>query len=303
MEYLRGMSVVLPLDQFYDTLIESSGLVRALEIKQTDENLTRIENIKEFRTNVMNFVYENQGGTLADFLGEIALYTDLDRVDTSADCVAMMTMHAAKGLEFDTVFIVGAEDGIFPGMRVIGEPEEMEEERRLCYVAMTRAKRRRFFIKARRRMQFGRTEAHEVSRFIREIGENNIDMPEENPFSEQASRESYWFDDSAGTRGFAKEREYSTRDFTHPQTAKTPARRGEKRSQGSKSKHAAPVAPAAPIVTFKAGDVVEHRAFGRGTVRSITPTGGDALLEVEFERAGSKRLMAKSAASYMNKVE
>ncbi|MDR3209167.1 MAG: UvrD-helicase domain-containing protein, partial [Oscillospiraceae bacterium] len=297
LDYLQAMSVKLTLDGFYDALIESSGLVRALEAKATDENLTRIENIREFRTNVVNFTRENPEGQLADFLGEIALYTDLDRQEDQADSVAMMTMHAAKGLEFDTVFVAGAEDGIFPGMRAIGEQEEMEEERRLCYVAMTRAKRRLFFIKARRRMLFGRTEAHEVSRFIREIAAANIDMPPEP--ARTAPRETYWFDDAAPsqTLGFARARKAPAADST----PKSPALRKTAVPQRHPSAPM-PSAPTPPSASFAAGDAVEHKAFGRGKIQAVTPTGGDALLEVAFETSGTKRLMMKSAASYMRKL-
>ncbi|MDR2502551.1 MAG: UvrD-helicase domain-containing protein [Oscillospiraceae bacterium] len=286
-EYLSETARTLGLDDFYDTLIEASGLVRALEAKKTDENLTRIENIREFRTNVVNFASDTPDGTLADFLGEIALYTDLDRQDEGADCVAMMTIHSAKGLEFDTVFIVGAEDGIFPGLRAIGEQEEMEEERRLCYVAMTRAKRRLFFVKARRRMLFGRTEAHDVSRFIREIGEGNVDLPEDKPRFDAFS-DSQWFSDDS-TRGFAREKPAGRSHYAA-------LRREEPKRSGLS---AAPAVKSA----FTAGQRVLHKAFGAGVIVSAKPTGGDTLLEVEFETAGTKRLMGNSAANYMTAAE
>ena len=176
-EELRALSATLPLDRFYDVLLERTGYVKALEVKETDENLTRLENVQELKSNIVNFLSESPEGTLFDFLNEIALYTDIDQYDKSADSVVMMTMHSAKGLEFPTVFIVGAEEGIFPGVRSIGEPEEMEEERRLCYVAMTRARKKLTFTAARQRMIFGRTAAGRPSRFVDEVSDENIEKP------------------------------------------------------------------------------------------------------------------------------
>ena len=146
---LRALSETIPLDELYDEILNRTGYIRALEEKGSDEALARIENVRELKTNIIVFMNENSG-TLFDFLSETALFTDLDKDDKSTDRVLMLTMHSAKGLEFDTVFIVGAEEGLFPGIRSIGEPGEMEEERRLCYVAMTRARRRLYFTSARR---------------------------------------------------------------------------------------------------------------------------------------------------------
>ncbi|MDR2568720.1 MAG: UvrD-helicase domain-containing protein, partial [Oscillospiraceae bacterium] len=179
---LREFAIKAPLSILYDELIRRTGYIRMLQDKKAEENLSRIENVRELKTNIISFENEN-GGSLFDFLSETALYTDLDRDDQSSDRVLIMTMHSAKGLEFDTVFIVGAEEGIFPGARAIGEPDEMEEERRLCYVAMTRAMRKLYFTSARRRMLFGRTSSSEPSRFVREINNENIDI----------SRNSYTF--------------------------------------------------------------------------------------------------------------
>jgi DNA helicase-2/ATP-dependent DNA helicase PcrA len=266
---MRELAETLPLDAFYDALLDATGYIRALEAKQLDENLARIENVRELKTNIVNFLRENPGGALTDFLSEMALYTDLDSYDRDADCVVMMTMHSAKGLEFDTVFIVGAEEGIFPGVRAIGEQEEMEEERRLCYVAMTRAKRRLFLTCARQRTLFGKTTAGKLSRFAEEISDENIDKPEPvNRFSE------YRFDQSFDDYKPA---------YAAPRKTARPA----------------PPPPAAPSEKYSGGDRIVHRAFGKGVITSMKPTGGDALIEVEFETAGKKRLMLKSAAAYM----
>jgi len=261
---LRRLSDTVPLDVLYDELISRTGYIRMLEGKKLEENLSRIENVRELKTNIIAFVNENSG-SLFDFLSETALYTDLDRDDQSTDRVLLMTMHSAKGLEFDTVFIAGAEEGIFPGARAIGEPGEMEEERRLCYVAMTRAKRRLYFTSAKRRMLFGRTSASEPSRFVHEISSDNINVYE--PVSDFYD---YEFSYNQQKRNFS---------------AAKPVK---------KENH--------PLVTFNKGDSVDHTVFGHGIILSISPAGGDALLEIAFDDVGTKRLMLNSAARYLKKV-
>ena len=174
MDELRAASMLMPPDELYDLVIERTGYVKALEEKNTQENTARIENVQELKTNIVNYLKEEPEGNLAGFLDEVALYTDIDNYDREADCVTMMTMHAAKGLEFPTVFVVGCEEGIFPGLRAIGEQDEMEEERRLCYVALTRAKKHLFLTCASQRMLFGRTTANRISRFVEEIPEDDI---------------------------------------------------------------------------------------------------------------------------------
>ena len=291
-EYLQNIVTTQQLDEFYDALIEASGIVKALEAKNNDENLTRIENIRELKTNIINFMRDNQGGTLADFLGEVALYTDLDTMPENADHVAIMTMHAAKGLEFDSVFIVGAEDGIFPGIRAIGEPDEMEEERRLCYVAMTRAKRQLYFVQARSRMLFGKTTANKSSRFIEEIADGNVEKP--------VPANDFWFDSPSGG-GFARERNYAS---ANPFKPAQPTRKSEPLRQPPSRPQNSPAAQedVAQGTRYYVGDRVRHKAFGEGTVTKVTPAGGDALLEIEFDTQGTKRLMQKHASAYMAKV-
>jgi DNA helicase-2/ATP-dependent DNA helicase PcrA len=277
---LRKLSEEIPLDLLYDELISRSGYIRMLEGKKLEENISRIENVKELKTNIISFINESSG-TLFDFLSETALYTDLDRDDQSSDRVFLMTMHSAKGLEFDTVFVVGAEEGIFPGVRAIGEPGEMEEERRLCYVAMTRAMRKLYFTSAKRRMLFGRTSASEPSRFVREIRSENIDIfePEDDFFSYEPSF-----------------RQRESVKWHKPQNQRS-------NSFATKNDHTfAPVAKKShPPVLYNKGDVIEHNAFGRGIIISVKPAGGDALLEIAFDEAGTKRLMLNSAQRYISK--
>ena len=205
----------------------------------------------------------------------------------------MMTMHSAKGLEFPVVFVVGVEEGIFPGARAIGDDEEMEEERRLCYVAMTRAKEKLHMTCASQRMLFGRTNSNRPSRFLGEIPPEYVEKSGRLPYSERQNEE-------------------------RPQKAPRPRRTFDRgfsmgtSSYGSgassapapdwKSPKAGSAAPAAGP-DFRAGDSVVHKAFGKGLITKLTPMGGDALVEIAFDSVGTKKLMLKSAAQYMKKGE
>lgn len=160
-----------------------------LEEKNTVEDSARAENVRELKSSIVNYKSETDEPSLEGYLADVALYTDMDNYDKDSDCVVLMTMHSAKGLEFPNVFIVGCEEGIFPGIKAIGEPDEMEEERRLCYVAMTRAKKRLYISCAKQRMLFGRTTANRVSRFVDEIPEELLDkrgIPTGYGYSEKA---------------------------------------------------------------------------------------------------------------------
>ncbi len=256
------------LELFYEELLSESGYISMLEAKQTPENLSRIENVKELKTNIIQYVKSSEDPTLAGFLDEIALYTDLDQLDESSDCVTLMTMHSAKGLEFPTVFIAGAEEGIFPGSRAIGDPEEIEEERRLCYVAVTRAKKKLYITGARQRMMMGRTSSNMPSRFIREIPDDCTDAPAV----------------SSTPLGYINE---PRKHFDKPVQKFTPS-------------YSIP-SPSSQQIDFRKGDMVEHKAFGSGMVISVTQMGGDALLEIAFDGVGTKRLMAKTASKFMKK--
>ena len=268
---LRAMSESAPLDELYDALIERTGYVKVLREKDTPENLSRIENIGELKTNILSFIHETGDSSLHGFLDEVALYTDLDGLDAEADGVVLMTIHAAKGLEFPTVFLVGAEEGIFPGLRAIGEPEEMEEERRLAYVAITRAKRSLYLTGARQRMLFGKTTSNSVSRFVEEIPPEHLerdDAPE--PYRDAPRR--------PAQAGYAPRKKPAVRPVVTPATA------------------------SAPPPDFHVGETVEHKSFGRGVIDKMTPMGGDFLVEISFEEAGVKRLMLRAAARLMKKA-
>ncbi len=261
-----GMS----LPEFYDELLVRTGYADMLTAKPTEENKTRLENVKELKSSIHAYMENTLEPTLAGFLEEIALYTDLEQYSEGDDTVVMMTVHSAKGLEFPHVFLVGFEDGLFPGMRAIGDQEEMEEERRLCYVAITRAKETLTISHARQRMIYGRTSSSLPSRFLQEIPESCMEKrggyrPEEHksvPYEKRAAR----------TNGYLS---------------------GTLR---------APAAPAAPLPDYSKGDMVMHAAFGKGLILSVVKMGGDALLEVAFDDIGTKKLMAKAAGAHMKKL-
>lgn len=260
----------MDLLDFYDEVLSRSGYVDMLNAKDTEENKTRLENVRELKSSIQSYVANAEQPTLAGFLEEIALYTDLEQYQEGDDAIVMMTMHSAKGLEFPHVFLVGFEDGLFPGLRAIGDNEEMEEERRLCYVAITRAKKRLTISHARQRMIYGRTGASLPSRFLREI-------PEEFTVKRGGFRKSYEQPES----GFS----YSSARQPHYRQAAVPA-----------------PAKAAAYLELNQGDMVMHAAFGKGMVLSVMKMGGDALLEIAFDDIGTKKLMAKTASAHMKKL-
>ncbi len=273
-EDLKNAASAMPLDEFYDLLLSKSGYLAMLEAKDTDENTAKIENIKELKTNIIYFLKEREGGTLSEFLDEIALYTDIDQNNNDTECVTLMTMHSAKGLEFPTVFIVGAEEGIFPGAAASMYPEELEEERRLCYVALTRAKKKLYLTNAHHRMLFGRTSANKLSRFVDEIPGEYIERP-------KLKTTSYTFG--------SIEKSYHKPEYGKP---------------ASIPHYSVPAAnqPSAQSFDFKKGDTIQHKAFGKGFIVSIQPMGNDALMEIAFDNVGTKRLMRNTAGRQMQKV-
>ena len=261
-----GMS----LPEFYDELLVRTGYADMLSSKPTEENKTRLENVRELKSSIHAYMANTAEPSLAGFLEEIALYTDLEQYSEGDNTVVMMTVHSAKGLEFPHVFLVGFEDGLFPGMRAIGDQEEMEEERRLCYVAITRAKETLTISHARQRMIYGRTSSALPSRFLREIPEECIEK----------------------RGGYRAE----------PQRSMTYEKRSVSSNGYLSGALRANSAPSAPLPDYNKGDMVMHAAFGRGLILSVVKMGGDALLEVAFDDIGTKKLMAKAAGAHMKKL-
>ena len=299
-EEMRRRLPDCPLPEFYDYVCERSGYAPALREKDDVESRGRLENVQELKSSILTYL-ENAEGTepsLSGFLDEIALYTDLDSRADGDNCVTMMTMHAAKGLEFPQVFVVGMEEGLFPGNRAMGDGAEMEEERRLCYVAMTRAREKLTLTNARQRTLYGRTTPCMPSRFLNEIPEENMEW-----LSKPQPRSESWEerDSDYGDRGGygSSYGGYGQRSAAPVVTRREPAepKAGALRSAAGASK-AAPKA-AAPRMQIQAGETVEHDAFGRGLVLSVRAMGGDALVEVAFDSVGTKKLMLKMAAQHL----
>lgn len=262
------------LPEFYDELMIRTGYTAMLENKPTEENKTRLENVRELKSSINSYVQNAETPSLAGFLEEIALYTDLESYNDSDDAVVMMTMHSAKGLEFPQVFLVGFEEGLFPGMRAIGDMEEMEEERRLCYVAITRAKERLTISYAKQRMLYGRTNASLPSRFLKEIPENIIER--KGGYQQHSAGPSYGYPS------------YQQRQRSTPITRSPFIQTAGAQKQS--------------YLELNKGDMVQHTAFGRGMVLSVVKMGGDALLEIAFDQIGTKKLMAKTASAHMKRL-
>lgn len=279
------------LEELFDELLEQTGYMLYLQT-MGEEGITRIENVNELKTNIIKYVEETEKlpqpsidpdspdeqpqivlPTLAGFLEEVTLYTDLDNYDEEADRVIMMTMHSAKGLEFNNVFFCGAEEGIFPGIQAIYDPEQIEEERRLAYVCITRAKKQLYITNAAQRMIFGQTVRNRVSRFVTEIPANCCEV--EDKTIRKASQ--------------AELKRASTVKKTHADNHIGVG--GLAKKTGSYSS----VAPAGASCTLQAGDRVSHKTFGEGNIVKMTPMGGDCLLEVQFDTAGTKKIMYKFA--------
>ena len=295
-ESLRRQVEGCDLVEFYDLVCDKSGYTAALREKDDMESRGRLENVEELKSSIQGYMENAEGEpTLAGFLDEVALYTDLDSQSDSDNCVTMMTMHAAKGLEFPHVYVVGMEDGLFPGNRAMGDAEEMEEERRLCYVAMTRAKEKLTLTNARQRTLYGKTTPCMPSRFLSEIPEDNMEW-----LSKPVPRSDAW-EDSRDDDGCA----YGYGGYTRQGTT-APTRREVPAASRPGSLHTARTAAKAPstasYIQLQAGETVEHDAFGRGLVLSVRPMGGDALLEVAFDTVGTKKLMLKAASHHLKKV-
>ena len=267
----------LPADELYERVLEKTGYITMLENSKDERDESRVENVHELKSSILAYEKESGDASLPGYLASIALYTDVDSMDREEDSVILMTIHSAKGLEFPVVYVVGMEEGLFPGLRSIGEQDEMEEERRLCYVAFTRAKNQLILSHARQRMLYGKTTANRPSRFLEESG-----LDTEEPRHQREAR-------SDPYARYESDRQYAP-SYARGRTA--PGTVTAKRSKPAP-------APAAPLPELSVGQRVHHNAFGDGTVIKMTPMGGDQLLEIRFDEHGEKKLMLKAAARYL----
>ena len=251
----------LPLNELFEKAMRDTGYLDSLALdRETYQD--RLENIQELSSNLLRYSEDNEEGDLNGFLEEVALMTDIDNYNEEADTVVLMTLHSAKGLEFPVVFIPGMERGIFPGIQSLYSASEMEEERRLAYVGITRAKERLYLTHARTRMLYGSASHNAPSPFLEEIPEGLVEekrkvtLSQQKPSVQRAAKPKKTFDHSFGP--------------------------------------AAPK-PSAPAGSYRVGDTVGHKLFGTGVVLSAQPMGNDTLLEIAFEKAGTKKLMANFA--------
>lgn len=297
-DQLAGQTEVMELPEFYDLVCQRTGYTLALEQKGDMESRGRLENVQELRSSIVSFLEgEPEDRSLAGFLDTVALYTDLDEADSGDDCVSLMTMHSAKGLEFPDVYVVGLEEGIFPSGRAAGESEEMEEERRLCYVAMTRAKERLTMTTARQRMLYGRTSNNMPSRFLEEIPSETCQWQnkrEPRPQWDEGREFGSFGGESFSGYGYGQ-RSQARREASSPRPYHSSA--AGRSAVGRTEK-----APPAPLLQLAAGDRIRHKSFGEGLVVSLKPMGGDVLMEVAFDQVGTKRLMLKVAGAHITKL-
>lgn len=260
------------LGELYDELVERIDYLSFLKTDDPESAEDRAANVQELASNLRRFEEENPEGTLSDFLEEVSLITDIDNYDNNADSVVLMTVHSAKGLEFPVVFLPGMEENIFPGMASVYVPSEVEEERRLAYVAITRAKEELYIFHAESRMIFGMTNRNRVSRFVEEIPETLVEH--------------------------TRSRDYSARPVSMPSFGgakpfgEAPKTKSVAEAGGFTPK---PRVKPAPAGTYRVGDTVLHKAFGTGLIVSATPMANDTLLEVAFDKVGTKKLFANFA--------
>lgn len=261
-ECLQEMSKTMSLDALLDEVLTQTTYMDSLKLQGKD-GVSRIENVNELKTTLIHFEQENSDATVGSFLEEVALYTDLDSVNSSDDNVILMTMHSAKGLEFKTVFIVGMEESIFPSFMSSSSSDELEEERRLAYVAITRAKEKLYFTNSAQRMLFGRSSRNMPSRFLKEVSDTLIEV----------------IDDTVKSYGYTPRQ-------PKPKAVYKPEVEGTVGVQ---------VQPDTVTIDFAVGDTISHKIFGKGSVVALSKMSNDTLVEVSFDKVGTKKIMANFA--------
>jgi len=288
----------------YNRMLELTGY-KAMWEQAGESEAGRVENLNELASSIIDYEKNSPDEIpqLEGFLEEVALMTDIDNYEAGSDAVVLMTMHSAKGLEFPVVFLPGFEDGIFPGMQTFFNPEEMEEDRRLCYVAITRAKEKLYILNAGSRMIFGSTTHNRPSRFLADIPEELILS-----FDHYGGGSSSWGDSTSqsygkfgggygGFSGYEGARGSAGNSFDTKNVRAGAAARSSVAGGGISALEKNVKAPAKPGAgtRWKEGDMVSHKVFGKGVIMAITPMGNDYLLEIKFDKAGMKKVMANFA--------
>ncbi len=265
----------IPLHELYRNVLEQSGYL-AMWQAAGEAEAERVDNLNELASSLQSYekACEDTEPTLSGFLEENALMTDIDNYDADADAMVLMTMHAAKGLEFPVVFLPGFEDGIFPGIQTMFIPEEIEEDRRLCYVAITRAKQELIISRAFSRLLYGSTMRNRPSRFLQDIPKEVLKQHE--------TVSSY--------------RSQSYTSFHIPSMSRTPVPASSTTPVRSHPLGVGISAPSNKMAeTFKTGDTVSHKAFGIGVIQAVQAMGNDTLLTILFDKVGQKKVMAAFA--------
>ena len=290
-EELRKMQEFLSISEFVEQVIEKTGYLTSLEQQHTMEADARIENIQEFISVAKQFEQdrleeESEESPLLQFLTDLSLVSDVDSDDGDGRMVTLMTLHAAKGLEFPVVFIIGLEEGIFPSSRSMMEHDDVEEERRLAYVGITRAEQKLFLTNAYSRLLYGRTQTNRPSRFVLEIGEELFDSKQQQSYG-STSRQTASFGSKTSSSGslFDKYREKSQATAYQPKVVQ-PSSIQPVRKQ---------IVAANDGAVWKVGDKVMHKKWNVGTVVKVTGEGTNQEIDVAFAGMGIKRLLASFA--------
>ena len=304
-EEMKNKKEEVEISELIKIVLNKSGYTKVLELENTVEAESRLQNIEELLTVAMEFEEEFADNSLNEFLEGITLSSDIDNLEEDEESVTLMTLHSAKGLEFPAVFLVGMEEGIFPGYKSIGEPKELEEERRLFYVGITRAKQYLHLTCAKRRTIFGSTSYNAISRFVKEIPEDLLDGYEEMETSKEEKFEDSNYGWSYGTNYAGKVKTYKFEEISNKDVAETIYTNKSKNVENTtgfafrtaesflnslnKSKHET------NISMYKEGMRIYHKKFGEGIINTIEQEGDDAKVDINFDKAGHKRLMAKYA--------
>ena len=307
-EELKDKKDKLVISELIKTTLKKTGYTKALEEENTIEAENRIENLEEFLTVAIEFEEEYAENSLSQFLEGITLSSDIDNVEEAEDSVTLMTLHSAKGLEFPVVFLVGMEEGIFPGYKSISEPKELEEERRLCYVGITRAKEYLYLTCSKQRTIFGSTSYNPVSRFLKEIPEDLLEGYQE-AFGEEDANKNQMFKDSNYTWTYGSKDNGNIKTYKigekEPVGIGASAKTGQTNSVGFAFRTAesflnnlgkkATSNNQVDLSKYEAGVRVYHKKFGEGTINRVEPEGEDLKVDISFDKVGHKRLMAKYA--------
>ena len=306
MEEIIAKKDELTLSELIKKILKDTGYTRALENENTVEAENRIANLDEFLTVAMEFEEQEADSGLSDFLEGITLSSDLDNMEETEETVTLMTLHSAKGLEFPVVFLVGMEEGIFPGYKSIGEQSELEEERRLCYVGVTRAKENLFLTNSRQRTTFGSTTHNLPSRFLQEIPKDFLDGYEDANIGGGSSKKEDIFGDSGYSWSYGSKNNGNIKTYkvTEPQYAASASSVSKLTGTGFAFRTAESFlnninkkssGESVDFSGYQSGVRVYHKKFGEGTINYVEPEGTDLKVDINFDKVGHKRLMAKFA--------